>query len=754
MKNIILLSGFLAVSALSFAQNVLFVRAGADPDLANGYSWATAYPDLNDALLQAVYGDEIWIKEGTYYPTGGGNRMLSFNLPNGVKLYGGFDGTETGKQQRDWQSRPTILSGDIGVPGDAADNSYCILYAAQCDSSTTVDGLIFEYGNANNPDDVGVFSHERTQSGSAIYLMGQGNGKFAFLHLNNCSFRHNRADYYGAVYANGRDNGRSAVWTRNCSFTQNYAGYAGGGLVVENYYSPQYPLHIIDTDFHDNVAQVHGGGLFLIHHADVLLRNCEFVHDSIYYSAGAAIGIKGSEIDGQILFDNCLFDRNQVGNAGSVGGIMLVEVQYSSLDLMFRRCVFSRNAGADGFINPSIFGSMTMQFEQCIFRENQTNHLFYDLTAAQDGQYIFVNSLFFNNSGREFYNNSAAPVLLDNCIVVQSDNTPAFINGQAPVTLSHTLVSHPDCSVLGPSVTCGNGVLYGLDPLFADPANGDFHLLPCSPALDAGDNAAAAALSTDFDGLPRLANSAVDLGPYENRRFLALATQQPASCYGAADGAVSFLTNACTPYNLHWVNEAGQNGTQTTGLPAGNYQFYLQDPTGFADSVAVSISTPPQLIVFATVVPASGPQTPDGALVIDSAVGGTPPYPWTNGEPLDGWANLQPGNYTATLTDAWGCSVFFDFEVGFVSAAEEVQMEHVRIVPNPSSGNAPSRLLFSPGTLQTVVLHNSVGQALYQWQKPAGDSLELPSDLPGGIYHVTLVGNRKNSALRLTWIIP
>ena len=47
MKNIILLTGFLAISALLPAQNVIFVRSDADPDQANGYSWATAYPDLN-----------------------------------------------------------------------------------------------------------------------------------------------------------------------------------------------------------------------------------------------------------------------------------------------------------------------------------------------------------------------------------------------------------------------------------------------------------------------------------------------------------------------------------------------------------------------------------------------------------------------------------------------------------------------------------------------------------------------------------
>lgn len=756
MKNYILLTGFLAVSALSFAQNIIFVRPGADPDLANGYTWATAYPDLNDALLQAFYGDEIWVAGGTYLPTGGGNRMLSFTLPGGVKMYGGFAGTETSKQQRDWVEHPTILSGDIGAPGEAADNSYCILYAAQTDSTTTVDGFIFEHGNANNPDDVSVFSHERTQSGAAIYLMGQGNGKFAYLRLNNCIFRYNHSDYYGAVYANGRDNGRSGVWTRNCEFYQNHAGYAGAGLVVENYYSPQYPISFVNTDFHDNVAQVHGGGMYLTHHADVLLRNCKFVHDSIYYSSGAALAIKGSDINSQIRVDNCLFDRNHTGNAGSVGGIMLLEVQSSTLELLFRRCVFSKNTGLDGFLNSSVYGALAMQFEQCIFRENQTSHLLYDLNAEQEAQYIFVNSLFYNNAGEEFANNNTDdPILLDNCILVQSDNLPGLISGSAPVILHHSLVSQPDCATLGASVVCEAGNLFGLDPQFADAANGDFHLLPCSPALDAGDNASAAALSTDFDGQPRLANAAVDLGPYENRRFFQTATQQPASCFGVADGAATFVANACTPYALSWVDSQGNIGNNTAGLPAGNYRFYLSDPNGYIDSVDVTIYSPPQLLVYTTVNPASGPTHADGAVVVDSAVGGTPPYPWTDGEPLNGLSGLLPGSYTATLTDSWGCSVILSFEVGFVSGtgAPEEQVLF-QLSPNPANGVLPTRLQFEAGKVGQIALFNAAGQRLSVWNDLEGTELELPGNLPGGLYCLDVVLRNGNVPKKIIWIIP
>jgi|GEM_PF-5788649 len=97
--------------------------------IPDGTSWFTAFYDLHDALAIAQSGDEIWIAAGRYTPDRGtGDRKLSFRVPSGVQLYGGFGGWEWLREQRDWTVRETILSGDLNGddgPADCAAFSDC-----------------------------------------------------------------------------------------------------------------------------------------------------------------------------------------------------------------------------------------------------------------------------------------------------------------------------------------------------------------------------------------------------------------------------------------------------------------------------------------------------------------------------------------------------------------------------------------------------------------------------------------------------
>ncbi len=96
---ILLLSATLSVKA----QNIIHVDDDAQP-AGDGATWATAYNSLTDALTAAQSGDQIWVAAGRY--------VGNFTLVLDVELYGGFAGTETKLNQRDWVANATILDGN------------------------------------------------------------------------------------------------------------------------------------------------------------------------------------------------------------------------------------------------------------------------------------------------------------------------------------------------------------------------------------------------------------------------------------------------------------------------------------------------------------------------------------------------------------------------------------------------------------------------------------------------------------------
>jgi hypothetical protein len=67
----------------------------------------------------------------------------------------------------------------------------------------------------------------------------------------------------------------------------------------------------------------------------------------------------------------------------------------------------------------------------------------------------------------------------------------------------------------GCAVAVGQNGNVSNDPQYRDATHGDFHLPFGSPAVDAGDSAAAHLPTADMDGSPRIQGAAVDQGAYE-----------------------------------------------------------------------------------------------------------------------------------------------------------------------------------------------------------------------------------------------
>ena len=153
---------------LIIAAFVFYTNAGtyrvkpAGNDSLDGSSWANALASVTNALSRASASDEIWVAAGTYKPDAGTDRTKSFILKTSVALYGGFDGTETSREERDWTNNTTILSGDIGVGGDLTDNVYHVLVGA---TGARLDGFTIRDGYANG-------GANETRTGGGMYCVG------------------------------------------------------------------------------------------------------------------------------------------------------------------------------------------------------------------------------------------------------------------------------------------------------------------------------------------------------------------------------------------------------------------------------------------------------------------------------------------------------------------------------------------------------------------------------------------------------
>jgi len=235
----------------------------------SGDSWVNALTDLQLGLnlAQSCGLSEIWVAEGTYTPTGGTNRSATFQLQNGVAIYGGFAATETDLSQRDWETNVTILSGDLN--GDDSgftnnnENSYHVVKGDYTDATAILDGFTIRGGNANGGgvDDSGGGMSNNDSSPTLTNLIFDGNSAVwggggmsnsgSNLVLTGVTFSGNTAQYGGGML-NG--NGSNPVLT-DVTFSGN-TGSAGGGM-HNHLSSPQ----LTDVIFSDNTA-TGGGGIF------------------------------------------------------------------------------------------------------------------------------------------------------------------------------------------------------------------------------------------------------------------------------------------------------------------------------------------------------------------------------------------------------------------------------------------------------------------------------------------------------------
>lgn len=281
----LLLAGLCLFVATLTEGKTVFVKPTGN-DAATGLSWPTAVQTLQAALAIAVYGDEIWVATGTYKPTTTSDRTISFDMKLNVSLYGGFLGTETLRAQRNPYRNPTILSGDIGVPGVAGDNSYHVIYdnGLATQPQGDLDGFTITGGNAN-----GAGSPQN--KGGGLYSLK------SYRLINNCIFTLNNATFGGGIY---RDT-TLANMTR-CTFTGNAAA---DGAALYNNRTSFYQLQ--NCVFIGNIATNNGGAICNVLGSAPLITYCSFSGN-----AAAAGGVIYNSPEGNLgtTLSNCILWNN------------------------------------------------------------------------------------------------------------------------------------------------------------------------------------------------------------------------------------------------------------------------------------------------------------------------------------------------------------------------------------------------------------------------------------------------------------
>ncbi|MBK9017856.1 MAG: hypothetical protein IPM82_29575 [Saprospiraceae bacterium] len=316
-----------------------------------------------------------------------------------------------------------------------------------------------------------------------------------------------------------------------CTFTANQA-YNGGGLGIGDiqYDSSRHYMAINNCDFIQNTAQ-DGGGIYSYSTlSDIEILNSNFISNySPNQQAYSAASISYFQLDAfDLNVSNCYFGFNNSMD-GPILGVFGGYGDYVG-SATLNDNIFEHNSGG---IYSSRFGHNTI--DNCFFNENNTDpdftFILFDVPTSS-----IVNSVFSNNKGTlfsqinpdaldtiancTFYNNTvetpsslgvdiAGNTRVVNSIFHQEIEGTAFPFLSTGVNLENSLILSPDCSGLPSYVTCGPGNIFGLEPLFADTAAGDFHLLPTSPGINAGNNdiVNALGLATDLDGNP-VSNSA------------------------------------------------------------------------------------------------------------------------------------------------------------------------------------------------------------------------------------------------------
>lgn len=466
--------------------HVVYVKQNASGS-HDGTSWTNAYTDIQTALKNAKPCDQIWVAQGIYKPTPTANSMgryVGFELKNGVSLYGGFAGTETALEQRNVQTNPTILSGDLSGNDGAnftnySENSLHVVVGDYVNQTAVLDGFTIKGGNANlsSPHD----------KGGGFIISDYGGPT-----VSSCTFTSNiAANIAGAACIR-----QGSALIRSCGFTNNaVSSQNAGALCVMDYGMSQ----VVDCYFSGNTAAIGGGALLVRDYADAVITGCRFEQNNAAYYGGAIMFVDSGDIE----ISDCNFLNNTSKYAGGI-------YNYRSSRTNVTNCYFLENQATEsgGALRTNQIG--TTEVYNCVFAKNTAKNG--GAVSYETGHQGYIyNSTFYDNSASTSCN---AVYLLSGSALSHIANC-VFSDGGDEIAAVSSALSVDYCNVQGGYSGTGSNNI-DLPPLFEDPDNGNYRLTTNSPCVNTGDSSVVAGLiGWDIDHNYRIAGTSIDMGAYE-----------------------------------------------------------------------------------------------------------------------------------------------------------------------------------------------------------------------------------------------
>ncbi len=292
---------------------IIYVDKDANNGFDNGTSWVNAYTSLQDAFTTARScpdKERIWVAGGTYKPVWDVTQDESFELIDGVGLFGHFGDDERSVSERNFtdSSNVTVLEGQIGGSAEKVDDvvtAYGIV-GANVDGFTIRGGVVA--GISLYDANVGIVNCKIEDNGRGVILSSN-----SYADIYNCIFRDNVWD---GVKSSGSELVVSyCVFDGNNSTTDKGLDIYDSNVEVENCVVQNHYLHGIYASFsYIDIKKVlieNSGGCGIYSFSDIELA----VDHSVIRNSGYA-GIE-SVYDYSANITNCWIHNNGASSSGA-----------------------------------------------------------------------------------------------------------------------------------------------------------------------------------------------------------------------------------------------------------------------------------------------------------------------------------------------------------------------------------------------------------------------------------------------------